>query len=129
MKIIKEEISGGEIYQGFFGGTIDLLNSEGETTAKIKTTTYEEEFPLLFTFEEEVTLEPRKDKKGKDKPEREKIYSSAKVKFPFEYGITKGELTLNVMYKIGEDIPKAIMKEIGNKLAMLEFAPRKNPND
>ena len=118
MKIIKEEISGGEIYQGFFGGTIDLLNSEGETTAKIKTTTYEEEFPLLFTFEEEVTLEPRKDKKGKDKPEREKIYSSA-----------KGELTLNVMYKIGEDIPKAIMKEIGNKLAMLEFAPRKNPND
>lgn len=125
MKKIKEEIKGGEVSEGLFGGCFIDLPKPGERYAKTKHTTYECEMSIPYTVTMEEVIEPAQDANGNPRPGRndEKQKFHLDVKFPFNHGRMQGEVELFVYATTLEEIPQKIKEAIGAKLAELEVRP------
>ena len=125
MKKISEEIKGGEVCQGLFGGLLELP-TQGERYAKTKHTTYEGEFsfPYKVTVEEEI--KPALDKKGKPKKTKKEKRYHMDVTLPFNTNGMKGTVDLHVYVTSLEEIPQRILEAIGDKLAELKIRPPVN---
>lgn len=126
MKKIKEEIKGGEISQGLFGGFFVPMPKEGERYAKTKHTTYACELSIPYEVTIEEVIEPAQDANGNPLPDRsdDKQKFHLDVKFPFNHGRMQGEVELFVYATTLEEIPQKIKEAIGAKLAELEVRPQ-----
>ena len=123
MKIIKEEIKGGEVVKkDGFGIELSLdWPQKGETTPKFKHTTYEGVCSFPYTVVVKEQIEPGKDVNGNPKEkELEDPWCYVTVTIPFEHLNMKGSIELTTFARSIEEIPEKIMEEIGNKLFALE---------